>query len=267
MKSNPQRLMNDPEFGAALKAAAADGLGPDRLAASGQALEQALVGLDGAAVASPLALKVVAAGALLAAVGASLWVYNQPEPHQPVATVVPVVVNATPTPTAARIALSTPEATPQLLAVAPTVTAAVIPQVTVEPTPVVLDISSLSDQIVMYDQAKSYAGQQDYDRATATLEKLLETWPATPLKAEVQLSRADYLTRSGRYSEATQYVNAMLVDPAHAGRTNELLRLLGDLWLKQDNCPQAVAAYEAVVANGGPMDESIHRGLARCSIE
>lgn len=290
MKSpNPERLLNDPEFGSLLEGAkAADGLSAERIATNGARIAQRVSALEGAsgaaAVGGSAALKVGVAGVLIAAVGGAIWFFNpsetptvQPDPApvvvqhdnpQPAQVVVPVADEQ-------QEPVTTDESTDQqstpvevAVAVPAQPTPAHVEAVPVEQTQTAEPASStLTEELAAFETARAAANRADYDGAIQQLDELLTTWPDTALPAEVELSRADYLVRAGRLSEATDAVGALLKDPAHAGRKAELYQLLGDLWVKQNNCPAAVAAYSEVVALDGPVDQGVRRGLERCSGE
>src|SRR5439155_18451401 len=84
--------------------------------------------------------------------------------------------------------------------------------------------------------------------ALSRLDELLRRFPATPLRADAELTRADVLARAGRLAEAAQAFDALARDDAHRGRRGELLRTLGDLYRQLHDCKLANDAYTRALA-------------------
>lgn len=275
---NPRRLKQDPEFSDVLQdAAAEDELTPERLAHNGERVRQriAALGLAATSLSPTIAawLKLAAGGAIVAAVGTSVYVMMNPP------TSVDELVESVPTLVAIATDTGTPAATPDVIAtpvgtqiamIAPTPREMTFSTGTPEATPVpttadaTVDSSALAEQLADFESARAAANRGEYDVALKQLDVLEKQWPDGPLQAEIELSRADYLVRSGRLQEATEVISVLVLDPAHAPRRAELYQVLGDLWIKLDNCPAAVKAYREVVAMDGEVDEGVSTGLAKC---
>jgi tetratricopeptide (TPR) repeat protein len=127
--------------------------------------------------------------------------------------------------------------------------------------------SQLPQQIKLFEAARRAGRARRYKKAVNLIERLLRRFPNTPLAAEARLSRAEFLVRAGRLGAATTAVRGLLVDPRHAGRRGELLRVLGDLLRRQGDCRGAAVAYrQALAASLSKKDaRAARRGLAACS--
>jgi hypothetical protein len=126
--------------------------------------------------------------------------------------------------------------------------------------------SDLDKQIALYSAARDVAARGDYMRAVAALDDLLARFPSSPIAAEAELGRADYLARAGHLDAAASAFEHLIASEALHGRRGELEQMLGDLRIKQGDCASAQAAYRAALEAGVPerSREAIRRALQRC---
>ncbi|NVB80005.1 MAG: tetratricopeptide repeat protein, partial [Kofleriaceae bacterium] len=131
-----------------------------------------------------------------------------------------------------------------------------------EPAP----MSDLPEQIRIYEAARAANRGGDFDGALAHLDELVRRFPATLLRADAELTRADVLARAGRLAEAAQAFEVLAADPVHRGRRGELLRTLGDLYRRLGDCPNALAAYTRAEAERLTDRDraAVARGRVRC---
>lgn len=276
MNASPPRLKEDPEFGDVLQdAAAEDELTPERIARNGEKVRQriAALGLAATSLSPTIAgwLKVMGGGAIVAAVGTGVYfTMNPPTSVDDLVESVPTLVAIATeeiSPAATPVVIETPVGT-QIAMIAPTPSIALstgTPEATAVPTAdATVDSSALAEQLADFESARAAANRGQFDVALQQLDALEKQWPDSPLAAEIELSRADYLVRSGRLQEATEVISALVLDPAHAPRRAELYQVLGDLWIKLDNCPNAVTAYKQVVDMSDEVDEGVSMGLRKC---
>jgi hypothetical protein len=126
--------------------------------------------------------------------------------------------------------------------------------------------SDLDEQIAIYSAARDTAARGDYVRAAERLEQLLARFPSSPIAAEAQLGRADYLTRAGQLDAAAAALEHLIASDVMHGRRGELEQMLGDLRMKQGDCASALTAYQAAL-DAGVAERSraaIRRARERC---
>jgi hypothetical protein len=126
--------------------------------------------------------------------------------------------------------------------------------------------SDLAEQLRLYDTATASARAGDYAHALRTLDELERRFPRTTLAAEVALSRAEYLARSGAVDAAIAATEKLVADPRHAGRRAQLLRVLGDLWIRHGDCAKATHAFRDALSLSLPANEAaaVQTGIERC---
>jgi len=129
------------------------------------------------------------------------------------------------------------------------------------------DATDLAEQLRLFTAARAAAQAGDYGQALAQLDELERRYPDTALRAELDLSRADYLARSGQERAAVTLLERLVADPEHVGRKAELLHTLGDLWRRQGDCTLATAAYREASQLGLAANQraEVDRGLAACA--
>jgi tetratricopeptide (TPR) repeat protein len=127
--------------------------------------------------------------------------------------------------------------------------------------------SDLPEQIRLYEEARDAGRRGDFTVGIANLDELLRRFPATPLRDEAELTRAELLTRADRLGDAVRALEQLIDDPSHAGRRGELLRTLGDVHRKAGDCERAIDAYTRAQAERLSKREraKVERGLARCA--
>jgi tetratricopeptide (TPR) repeat protein len=126
--------------------------------------------------------------------------------------------------------------------------------------------SDLPEQIRLYEAARDAGKRGDFPTALALLDELLRRFPATPLRSDADLTRADVLARANQLDAAIQAFEKLTTDDAHRGRRGELLRTLGDLHRRAGDCTRALAAYSRAQAEHlSARDRAeIERGRDRC---
>ena len=114
--------------------------------------------------------------------------------------------------------------------------------------------SQLPAQIALYEAARAAATHGELAHAIDLIDQLLRDFPATQLRADAELTRAELLARTDR-TDAVAALEALIADPVHAGRIAELLRTLGDLDRRRGDCTRALDAYQrALAAHPGERD-------------
>jgi hypothetical protein len=108
--------------------------------------------------------------------------------------------------------------------------------------------SDLPEQIELYEAARDASKRGEFLRCIELLDRLLQRFPTTPLRADVDLTRAEALARANRISEAVGAVEQLVRDAAHRGRRGELLRMLGDLYRQRHDCSHALDAYDKALS-------------------
>jgi len=285
----PPRLEHDAELGAIVRAAKDVHVGPERLAANADRIKTAIAA-GGSFAAWKLLLSLLLIGGAVVVV----WLVGRDEePRQAPALVV------APTPDAAIVTADTrgPEvdaADPEVDAAEPEVDAAEPeaaapdaptaskvrrpPKVRRAPSPSATPdaalpetappaTSDLPEQLRLYDEARKAAARGELSSAIDGLDELLRRFPATQLRPDAELTRAELLARANRYDEAVTALEALAGARAHAGRRAELLRTLGDLHRKHGDCTRATDAYtRALAAHPRERDrKDAERGRDRCT--
>lgn len=124
----------------------------------------------------------------------------------------------------------------------------------------------LDEQLAIFQRAKAVADRGAADEALRLLDELEARYPETPLREEIAVSRAHYFVTAERLNEARKQIQLLLTDPAHEGRTGELLRLLGDVWIKGGNCTRAVETYRRAQSHrlSDSERQAVARGIEKC---
>ena len=262
---SPPRLKGG-ELGPILRAADAP-VSADALASNHAAIKAAIA----AGVTRTLPLWIKLGLPLLLVVGGYV-AYRVIDAEAPPPPPAPVIVATVPVDAApmiavdAEIAIDAAEiAIDAAVVAAPKKKAAPPPVVVVEPPPPPPQ-SALPAQIALYEQARAAAARGEVTRGIELIDELFATYPATQLRAEAELTRAELLTRANRLGDAGIALEALVASDTHRGRRGELLRALGDVRRKQGDCPRAVTAYTAARALSPNPAElvKIDRGLERC---
>lgn len=259
---SPARLKHG-ELGPILEAADR-AIAPERIAANHAAIKAAIAA--GAARTWPLWLKLGLP--LLVVTGAYLLYQGVAREEEPLPPAVREVIVVTPLVDAA-VAADAPIAVDaaevpvdaQILAKKPR--PVVVPPDAAPPEP---PPSDLPAQIALYEEARAAAAKGELARGIEKLDELLARYPATQLRAEAELTRAELLTRTNRVDDAAAALEALVASAAHRGRRGELLRALGDVRRKQGDCTRAVDAYTRARAMKLHAAEivKVERGLERC---
>jgi TolA-binding protein len=269
----PPRLEHDAELGPIVRAAKDVHVSPERLADNAARIKAAIAA-GGSFAAWMLLLPLL----LLVGAVALIWLVGRNErPRQAPAPVVVATLDAaivTPDAPGPEVDAAPPDAAPPDAA-APEVRRPPIPRVTPDAGP--LDAappdgappatSDLPEQIRLYDEAGEAAARGELSSAIDRLDELLRRFPATQLRPDAELTRAELLARGDRYDEAVTALEALAGTRAHAGRRAELLRTLGDLHRKHGDCTRATDAYtRALAAHPGERDRAeAERGRDRCT--
>jgi hypothetical protein len=262
----PPRLKDSPELGAVIRAAGEANVTPERLADNAAGVK-ALIASGATTALWKLILPLLLLAAIVAPIAVKLATPADeppppPPPAAPVAVapaVVPDAPEAVPDPIDATE--PPPPPAPRRHATPVPVDAAVI----VEDAPAAK--SELAAQIELYRAARDAGVRGDVAHGIELIDDLLRQYPATPLRAEADLTRADFLARANRLDEAARAVEELLRDAAHGGRRGELLRTLGDLYRRQGDCTRAIDAYTRALAERlSERDRAdVERGRDRCT--
>lgn len=276
---NPRRLKNDPELGPLLRSLEGDALSAERLAASREAVVAA------AAAAGAGGLSVAALWkwlAVIAAIGVGGYALLRsppapapaPAPDTTAAVVrldagIPVVSDAAVPALALDAALAPADAAPRagarrrLATAVPRDAAAPAPAPDAAPPPA---SSSLPEQLALFRASQSAAAAGRYDEAVAGIDELLRRFPASPVRADAELGKAEFLVRAGRRRQAIALIERLVTRAPHRGRRGELFRVLGDQHRQGGDCERAAAAYRQAVALATTRRErgAARRGLERC---
>jgi hypothetical protein len=269
---SPPRLKLDPELGPTLTAADADvELDATRLAAGAAAIKAAITRGG-----SRPAFAWWKLGIPIAVLLGAVVIVRQLQPDDVAAPPASITPDAAPAaPADALIAVIEPAVEPpvDLAPPAPAVDnrparrarpIAAAPPIAPDAAPAT---SELPEQIRLYEEARAAGRRGELALGLERLDDLLSRFPSTQLRAEAELTRAEFLTRAGRLDDAAASLDRLIADSAHAGRRGELLRALGDLRRKQGNCPAAVDAYTLARAEklGEREQAKVTRGLERCA--
>ena len=264
----PPRLKYGDEFGPLLRAGDVADVSAERLA-SNAAGYKALI----AAGATTALWKLIVPLVVLLAIGIPAIVYLTRDPATaPVASSEPVEAASLET-AETRATATSNEA---LATLPPAPIDSPKPVAAVKPAPLVVEMaappavpppSELPEQIRLYEDARDAGRRGDYASAIAAIDDLLRRFPATPLSAEAELTRAEYLARANRLDEAVRALDRLVADELHRGRRGELLRMLGDLHRRQGDCARAVDAYTRALGHRlGDRDRSeVIRNRERCT--
>lgn len=141
------------------------------------------------------------------------------------------------------------------------------PVVAIPAPPAVPAPSELPEQIRIYEDARDAGQRADYTTGVRKIDDLLSRFPSTPLRAEAELTRAEYLARANRVDDAARALEALIANSVHRSRHGELLRTLGDLYRRNGDCAHAIAAYDRALAL--PLRDrdrkEVTAGRARCT--
>lgn len=244
----PPRLKHDEEFGDLLRAADDIGVTPERLAENA-ARYKALIATGATTALWKLLVPLVLVLALVPIA------YRATRPATP-----PSITNASPehaltgeapamhaSVTAPEEAVAAPAEEPPkprpVVIVKPPAPVVALPAPPAVPAP-----SELPEQIRLYEEARDAGARRDYATGVQRIDDLLARFPATPLRAEAELTRAEYLARANRVDEAVRALEALIGNATHRSRHGELLRTLGDLYRRSGDCTRALAAYDRALA-------------------
>ncbi len=245
----PPRL-RDGELGPILRAADEAGMSPERLAENGKRVK-ALIAAGTTSALWKLLGGVLLLGVLAVPIAWQLGRSEEaPPPAPPPVVAAPALV--APPPDAAPIAVVEPDAPPELPPPPlPVHHHRVVPPDAAEappPPPPDAPPSDLPAQLALYDEARAAAASGSYQTALDRIDELFQRFPATQLRADAELTRADVLARAGRLADAARAFEALASDAAHRGRRGELLRTLGDLYRQLHDCARAKDAYTRALA-------------------
>ncbi len=272
---SPRRLIDDPELGELLKSASSLTVTPQRLSDNGHAINSKIASLGttgslAATSATGLKIGVIAKLALplaLFTIGGALAVIstqlNQGSPtsirdEESTDKTQALQPQADPQ----RVEMLKPELAPKREALQSAIPKRTAPHKK-QPTPQ----STLSEQLRIFEAAKSAASTGSYNRAIELLEKIQRDYPKTHLWAEIHLSRASYLVNSGRDQEALEFVSHLLPDRRLSNKKAQLLLLMADIWLRNNDCEKAVPAYHRALGFGLGVEErtAVRAGLKKCT--
>jgi TolA-binding protein len=267
----PPRLEHDAELGPIVRAAKDVHVDPARLARNAARIKTAIAAGGSFAVWKLLVALLLIGGAVAVT---WTWVGRDEAPARGVAATPDAAIV---TPDAPGPAFDAAEAE-AIVPDAPTASELrrpAIPRVTRDPAPPdaappdasAAPTSELPEQIRLYDEARQAAARGQLSSAIDRLDELLRRFPATQLRPDAELTRAELLARADRYDEAVTALEALAAARAHAGRRAELLRTLGDLHAKHGDCTRATDAYtRALAAHPGERDRTdAERGRDRCT--
>jgi len=264
---SPPRLKHGDEFGQLLRAGDVVDVSADRLASNAAGYKTLI-----AAGASTALWKLLVPLVLLFAIGVPAILYlTRDEASTPVVSVAPpeqalsgeaaemhAIATASERIVAAPVEIEKPIATP----VKGTPIVAELAQPPAVPPP-----SELPEQIRIYEEARDAGRRGEFSTATAAIDDLLRRFPATPLRAEAELTRAELFARADRLDEAVLAVDALVADESHRGRRGELLRMLGDLYRRKGDCTRALDAYTRALGQrlSDRDRKEVVNGQKRCS--
>lgn len=272
-QANPPRLMQDPEFGGALKSAAKRKWSRVRLEQNAEAIRAKIAGKAAAGVATATATAalegstVAKIGLLLlfgltAGTAAILWSSDESTDERDR----PATFDAAPEPestmSAAEASVPTPAAAPQRPITEHEERRPIRPKARrEEPTP-----STLPAQLELFGRAQQAAQQGNYDHALSLLDSMRQEYPNSPIKAEISISRAEYLVAANRYENAIELIESILAEKGVTPKKAQLLQLAADAWMKKGNCDRAAVAYQKALGLGLGSDQaaSARSALRKC---
>jgi tetratricopeptide (TPR) repeat protein len=267
--ASPPRLKHDPTVGPVLRAGDDTALSADRLARNHEAIKARI------AAPAPRAWPWKVGLLVLAFAGAVLVVERLPgatdAPPAPAPALEPALAidagiadAVAPVDGGAVEAAPAPAPVPAPASLAKPRRRATPPPPDAAPAPA--PSSDLPEQIRLYEAARTAGRQGDYAIGIARIGELLGRFPATPLRAEAELTRAELYARAGQHAQAVAALERLAASPAHAGRRGELLRTLGDLERQHGDCARATEAYTRARAERLSSRERtrVARGLAGC---
>ncbi|MBN1960642.1 MAG: hypothetical protein JW841_06825 [Deltaproteobacteria bacterium] len=126
--------------------------------------------------------------------------------------------------------------------------------------------NKIEEQLNLFSQAKQAAQNQEIKQALKLLSELEERYPQTILKPEIELSRIHFLLQGQKNPQAIKALQKALQNNAHTGRKAQLNRILGDLFIKTNDCQQAIQAYQQTLnleATGSEADRA-REGIKHC---
>ncbi len=263
---NPPRLLEHPEFGRDWSAAAQEAIEPERLRQLGDGMAQAVRGLgagaatSGAGLTAATTAKVLVPVFVVGAATAGYFLRGRGDPlrEPPRAAVVKEPI---------RPEVSEPQDAKEP---EPVKQPARTPRVSLarrQPAPterVKQQASELPVQLREFQTAQQEAAAGDYGAALGRISRLEERFPKSPLSTDMELARADWLVRAGKYAEATVQIQKLLLNRDVAGKKGTLFQLLGDAWMKRGRCDRAVRAYENALSHGVDDEQA---AMVRTAIE
>ena len=126
--------------------------------------------------------------------------------------------------------------------------------------------SSLQEELKLFNLASHYSEKGNHNEALKYLDKLEQHYPKTILKPEIEINRVNYLIKAGKVKQAVNAIEKILLDKSDDERKPELNCLLGDLWLKLDDCKKAVNFFKKALMlniNGEERDIAM-QGIKKC---
>lgn len=264
MNDDPQRL-EDGELGAALAAERAAGFAAARVEAAKAAVRARIAG--GVPPRRPwLRIAGGTGAAALLVAAAAHWAWPSGDPGHSSSSNDPRLSSNAP---AAHDGGSSAMAAPTVAPPENGTRAAVVsslPAHVPPAAPASTPEGDLPEQIARYQAAQAAADAGRLEDAIGSLDSLLAQWPASPLRAEVELSKGEYLARARRDPEAIALLSRLLDDPAQAAKRVEIALLLGDEEVRSGDCDAARKTL-AIPVDSGTADQAAAASgaLARCA--
>lgn len=280
--ASPPRLIDDPEFAHAIKASVSDGVPSAELARIESVLAQKVAtlpvpppGLPPPLVVPTIgaAMKVIISLVTVGVIATAVMTQLKPSRVETVETTVTYVADASVVDEENVVDMRQNDTEPNDAGSDIETVSAVRETSRImnidEKTSVIARESRVTKQLNLYEQAKTVARAGDYEQALHILDELEAQFPDTALRAEIDLSRVDYLSRAGKIEHAIVAVQKVLAQQSYPQKRPILLRLLGDLWIKRHECQRAEAAYQRAI-EAGLDDESAQSamlGLKQCNAQ
>lgn len=268
--SNPPRLKQSAEFGELL-GAAEPVITPERMAANGAAYKAAIAS-GASTMAAWKLLAVLGLGLAIAIPVAVIATRDDAPPPRPAPVIATAPLPIDEPPPIELIRDELPRELPPPVRTAPPPRRAVAPapvasaaEIAPPDVPAPPAASELPEQIRRYEDARAIGQRGEFARAAGLIDDLLRRYPATPLRAEAELTRAELLARGDRYDDAVPALEALIANPNHRGRRGELLRTLGDLHRRRGDCAAAIAAYDRALAERVRDRSDVERSRALCA--